>query len=44
TVSVLMEPILANSLGRTIFLMLWMLAGAFILGMWRRRKNVYSAA
>lgn len=44
TVSVLMEPILANSLGRTIFLMLWMLAGAFILGMWRRRKNVDSAA
>ena len=43
TVSILMEPVLANPIGRTFFLMLWMLAGAYILGMWRRRKNVDSA-
>lgn len=37
TVSVLMNPVLANPLGRTIFLVLWMLAGAYILGLWRKR-------
>ncbi len=37
TISVLMGPVLDSSIGRTIFLLLWMLAGAYLLGMWRRR-------
>ena len=37
TISVLMGPVLDSSIGRTLFLLLWMLAGAYLLGMWRRR-------
>ncbi|MFM6963847.1 MAG: hypothetical protein ACKOWJ_06285 [Micrococcales bacterium] len=45
TVSVLMEPVLASPIGRTIFLVLWMLAGAYLLGVWRKRgSRVDSAA
>lgn len=39
TISVLVGPVLDNSVGRTIFLVLWMLAGASVLGLFKHSKR-----
>lgn len=38
TISVLFNPILESPYGRSIFLMLWMLIGVGMLGIWRKKK------
>lgn len=38
TVSVLVNPILESPYGRSIFLVLWMLIGVGMLGIWRHKK------
>jgi hypothetical protein len=39
TISVIVNPVLNNSVGRTVFLVLWMLAGASLFGLFRGRKK-----
>lgn len=38
TISVLVNPILESPYGRSIFLVLWMLIGVGMLGIWRKKK------
>jgi lysylphosphatidylglycerol synthetase-like protein (DUF2156 family) len=38
TISVLVNPILESPYGRSIFLVLWMLIGIGMLGIWRKKK------
>jgi len=38
TISVLVNPILESAYGRSIFLVLWMLIGIGMLGIWRKKK------
>lgn len=38
TISVLVNPILESPFGRSIFLVLWMLIGIGMLGIWRKKK------
>jgi lysylphosphatidylglycerol synthetase-like protein (DUF2156 family) len=38
TISVLVNPILESPYGRSIFLVLWMLIGIGLLGIWRKKK------
>ena len=38
TVSVLVNPVLESPIGRSVFLVLWMLIGVGMLGIWRHKK------
>ncbi|MEY4321091.1 MAG: hypothetical protein RLZZ471_1032 [Actinomycetota bacterium] len=38
TISVLVNPILESPYGRSVFLVLWMLIGVGMLGIWRKKK------
>lgn len=38
TISVLVNPILESPFGRSVFLVLWMLIGIGMLGIWRKKK------
>jgi hypothetical protein len=39
TISVLVSPLLENSLARVVFLTLWALAGVGLLGVWRKQRD-----
>jgi hypothetical protein len=38
TISVLVNPVLESPYGRSVFLVLWMLIGVGMLGIWRHKK------